>query len=116
MYEYDAIITYVYDGDTLTATIDLGFKIHIDGAKLRLANINTPEIRGGTEETKQAGRCSRDYVKQQVLGKLVRIRVLGRGKYGRYLVEVWLPNGSGVPGPESLNSELVRLGYAGTYE
>jgi micrococcal nuclease len=116
MYEYDAVITHVYDGDTLTATIDLGFKIHIDGAKLRLAYVNTPEIRGGTEETKQAGRRSRNYVKQRILGKKVRLRALGRGKYGRYLVEVWLPNGNDQPGPESLNSELVRLGYAGAYE
>ena len=116
MYEYNAVITHVYDGDTLTATIDLGFKIHIDGAKLRLANVDTPEIRGGTDEEKEAGRRSRDYVKQRILGKQIRIRALGRGKYGRYLVEIWLPNGDGDPGPESLNDELVRLGYAGAYE
>ena len=48
MYLYRATITSVYDGDTCTADVDIGFKVTVRGEKLRLARINAPEIRGGT--------------------------------------------------------------------
>ena len=44
-YEYRAIIIEVYDGDTVTADIDLGFNTWRMGEKLRLARINAPEVR-----------------------------------------------------------------------
>lgn len=44
-YTYQAKIISVYDGDTCTAVIDLGFRISFE-IKLRLAGINTPELRG----------------------------------------------------------------------
>ena len=48
------------DGDTVRVTIDLGFNVHhiID---VRIAGINTPEIRGGTPETKAAGRAAQAF-------------------------------------------------------
>ena len=52
MYEYRALITKVYDGDTLTAEVDLGFKMWAKKIKLRLVDINTPEIRSKNIEEK----------------------------------------------------------------
>ena len=115
MYTYNALVTSVYDGDTVTATIDLGFNISIVKAKLRLFGINTPEIRGGTEATKTAGRESRDYVKDKILGKTVRILSVGKGKYGRYLATIWPISEEGAVSEESLNDELIRLGLAEKY-
>jgi micrococcal nuclease len=49
MYEYKALIISVYDGDTVTALVDLGFFVKKE-AKLRLYGIDTPEIRGEERE------------------------------------------------------------------
>ena len=115
MYTYDAQILSVYDGDTVTATVDLGFKVSAIKVKLRLYGVNTPEIRGGTEATKLAARESRDYVKEQILGKRVRMKSLGKGKYGRYLSVLWPLDDNGDPLDESLNDALIRLGLAEPY-
>ena len=115
LYEYQAVITSVYDGDTATATVDLGFSILAVKIKLRFYGINTPEIRGGTEETKTAARKSRDYVKDKILNKTVRMKSVGKGKYGRYLTIIWPISDEGELATESLNDELIRLGLADPY-
>ena len=115
MYTYDAEVVSVYDGDTATATVDLGFKVSAIKVKLRFYGIDTAEIRGGTETTKLAAREARDYVKEKVLGKKVRMKSLGKGKYGRYLAIIWPVDDDGNVAEESLNDELVRLGLAKVY-
>ena len=49
LYFYKAKVTSVYDGDTITADIDLGLGVFVTGEKLRLSRINAPEIRGDEE-------------------------------------------------------------------
>ena len=41
MYEYKAQVVSVYDGDTLTVDIDLGFEVWLRKQKIRLAGIDT---------------------------------------------------------------------------
>ena len=53
-YKYKALITGVYDGDSITVDIDLGMNIWKKNVKLRLARVDTPEIRGIEKET---GNC-----------------------------------------------------------
>lgn len=115
LYTYDAVITSVYDGDTATANVDLGFGVSAIKVKLRFYGINTPEIRGGTDLTKEAARRSRDYVKDKILGKKVRIKSLGKGKYGRYLAIIWYFDEDGRLAPMDLNSELIKEGLAEVY-
>ena len=50
MYEYRAFVRKVYDGDTITVDIDLGFEVMLKNQKLRLYGINTPEVRGESRE------------------------------------------------------------------
>ncbi|MEM9214065.1 MAG: hypothetical protein AAGD25_06925 [Cyanobacteria bacterium P01_F01_bin.150] len=45
-YRYRAIATKIYDGDTITVDVDLGFHTWQKSIKLRLIGINTPELRG----------------------------------------------------------------------
>jgi micrococcal nuclease len=89
MYEYNAIITDVYDGDTFTFEVDLGFSIKVT-EKLRLYGINTPEVRGSD---KVFGKEVRDHVRDLILGKEVRIQVYKKGKFGRYVADVWFDSG-----------------------
>ena len=46
LYFYKANVTSVYDGDTITADIDLGLGVFIKKQKLRLSRIDAPELRG----------------------------------------------------------------------
>lgn len=91
LYTYRAKITAVYDGDTLTADIDLGFSVVLQGQTIRLARINAPEVRGSSAES---GIKSRDALRSQVLGKTVVLRTIkdSREKFGRWLGEIWVDN------------------------
>lgn len=89
IYTYKATVTSVYDGDTLTVDIDLGFSVVLRNIKLRLLGINTPELRGGTEKTKSYARAARDYVRERCLGKEIYVQSHKKGKYGRYLATIW---------------------------
>ena len=57
MYEYNANVVRVYDGDTVWADIDLGFDTWLKNHPIRLSGIDTPEVRGSEKE---AGIVSRD--------------------------------------------------------
>ena len=105
MYEYRANIISVYDGDTATADIDLGFEVWLRGQRLRLLNVDTPEVRG---KSKKEGIVSRDALRDRILGKEVIIKSDRRGKYGRWLVEIFLDD-------ENINSWLLNEGYAVPY-
>ncbi len=108
LYHYNARITAAYDGDTVTAEIDLGLKTVVTGEKLRLHRINAPEMRG---PEKVAGKASRDWLRDRILGKEVIIETFKdkRGKYGRYIAEIWLPENDGYT---NINDELVAQGHA----
>lgn len=101
MYNYKAEIISVYDGDTFTFKVDLGFSITIT-EKLRLYGVNTPEVRG---KEKLEGKRVRDYVRELILGRTVMIKVYKKGKYGRYIAKVILDD-------YDLSEHLVSLGMA----
>lgn len=109
LYNYRAKILSVYDGDTVRADIDLGFKTWITNEKLRLARINAPELRG---DDRDAGLAARDFLASQILDKDIILETLKdkQGKYGRYLAEIWVKN------PEgefiNMNDLLVQKGHA----
>ena len=110
LYTYKAKILSVYDGDTVTADIQLGFYVIAHKVKLRLYGINTPEIRGGTAETKKAGITARDWLREQILDKEVTVKSFGKGKYGRWLVDIYLNEDE-----TSLNQQLIDKGFAQSY-
>lgn len=109
LFQYRALVTAVYDGDTCTADIDLGLGIWVRGEKLRLHRINTPELTG---TDKPAGIRARDHLKSLVEGKSVLLQTIKdrREKYGRYLAEIWLEQAVGAP--LNVNDALVAAGHA----
>jgi len=90
MFRYKAKIIKVYDGDTFTFEVDLGFSVTIT-EKLRLHEIDTPELRG---EERAEGIKVRDYVIGLILNKEFEIQVYKKGKYGRYIADLFLEDGS----------------------
>ena len=54
MYRYDAEVVRVIDGDTIDVIVDLGFDVWIR-KRVRLAGINTPEVRTRDKKEKVKG-------------------------------------------------------------
>ena len=106
MYNYKAHIKDVYDGDTVTAVVDLGF-LHYQEMKLRLYGIDTPELRGPEREQ---GLVVRDILREKILDKEVEIHSYKdkQGKYGRYLATIILDG-------LDVNQWLVDNGHANVY-
>ena len=88
LYYYKAIITYVVDGDTYDALVDLGFSQYVM-MRFRLSKYNTPEVRG---EEREEGLRVKEKVKEMIEGKEVIIRSVKKGSFSRYLAEVWFEN------------------------
>ena len=109
LYFYKGVITGVYDGDTVTISLDLGMKIKRDGLKIRLYGIDSPELRG---KTLAKARESRDFLRSKVLGGDILVQTVRdkKGKYGRYLANIWVESSDG--SWQSVNDLMVSEGYA----
>ena len=108
LYHYNANVTDVYDGDTITVNIDLGLGTWIHGEKIRLARINAPEVSGAE---RPQGLESRDFLRGKINGKPIVIQTVKdkKGKYGRYIADVWYEeNGQWI----NASDELVSSGHA----
>ncbi len=107
-YKYKAYVTDVYDGDTITCDIDLGFGVVYKKQKIRLFGIDTPEIRG---DEREKGLISRDYLRNRILDKniILQTKKDKKGKYGRYLGVV-------IYDSIDINNELVEKELAKKYE
>ena len=109
-YRYHATVASIYDGDTFRADVDLGFSTWIKNVSFRMFGINTPEIRGGTDETKQAGYAARDRLRELMpIGSPILIESTKAGKYGRYLADVFRETDGGVV---HVNRVLLDEGHA----
>tara|TARA_Y100000004_G_scaffold80492_1_gene90482 strand:+ start:37 stop:372 length:336 start_codon:yes stop_codon:yes gene_type:complete len=94
MYEYNAKVDRVVDGDTVDFIVDLGFNINIK-IRTRLVGVDTPE-RGHEDWRKATEECARLLssvadVRNASIGHpehWVKIRTEKTGKYGRWLVDI----------------------------
>jgi micrococcal nuclease len=59
-FTYRARVERVVDGDTLIMQIDLGFHMTAK-VSVRLLGVDTPELRGGTDESKQRARNAKAF-------------------------------------------------------
>ena len=94
----EVFITSCYDGDTCTSST---------GEKIRLACIDTPELKGKRAEPAPV-KAARDYLKELVVGSKVTIRRITTDRYGRTVAELFV-NGSNV------QQQLVASGHASIY-
>jgi micrococcal nuclease len=86
-------ISYVCDGDTV---------IGKDGERYRLAEVDAPE------SLQTFGEESREFTKRHVLNKTIRIKIVSKDKYDRYICQVYV-NGLW------FNKMIVDSGYAHWY-
>jgi len=114
-YYYKAVVTDVYDGDSVTLDIDLGFNSWLKNQKVRLYGIDTPEIRG---DERGDGLISKARLVELIGGKEVVIESFKdkAGKYGRWIVTILLfDDSSGEPDWININQLLLNEGLAEVY-
>jgi len=94
-YEYAAELIKVVDGDTVDLRIDLGFYMSA-ALRFRLLGVDTPELRGGTDETKAKARVAKDFVLARLeAADQIRATTYKADSFGRWLADVeYLPPGS----------------------
>lgn len=114
MYEYHVkSITNVVDGDTIDVDIDLGFDITFS-SRVRMAGIDTPELRTTNKAEKVLGLEAKDYLKKKLKdAKSIIIKtekIDSSEKYGRILGWLYI-NGDTV----SVNDHMINDGYAWAY-
>ena len=88
-----------FDGDTCTTT---------EGEKIRLACIDTPELRGKKANPIPA-KAARDYLNDLVAGSTVTIRRITEDRYGRTVADL-------SKSPMNIQEHLVEKGFARIYE
>ena len=109
LYTYRAMVTSVYNGDTCSIDIDLGLRTWIHGEKIRLLRIDAPEMRG---EEREQGILSRDYLISLIQDQEIILQTIQdkKGKYGRYLGEIWVKDKNG--NHFNVNDKMVSEGCA----
>ena len=113
MYEYKAKCINVVDGDTIDVVIDLGFKTSIE-KRVRVAEIDTPELRRGTTESKRLGKIAADRVRELILGKDIVVQTVKlHGKFGRYIARVFFAHDDTTKA--NLGDVLIVEGHAVLY-
>ncbi len=113
--KYQAVILRWVDGDTVHLRVDLGQHVQVE-SHYRLARVDAPEtaLRAGvTPAEKQAGLALKArFTQEYAPGSEVWIATAKAGKYGRYLVEIWVPRGEEWI---NLNDWLLEEGLAKPY-
>ena len=80
----------VYDGDTITVASRLPFaNSPLYRFSVRLNGIDTPEIKGKTDDEKSVAVEARDTLSEMILHKNVVLKNVASEKYGRVLADVY---------------------------
>lgn len=103
-YRYAATVDRVIDGDTLVASVDLGFHVWLRNQTFRLLGVNAREL------TQPGGPEARDNL-AAIIGPTVTLTSIKPDKYGgRMLAIITLTDGT------DLSSLLVATGWAAAWD
>jgi micrococcal nuclease len=108
MYIYSISVNRVIDGDTISADIDLGFKIFLKDIRVRLANIDCPESRSRDTEERQFALKSKYFLSQLLTSKAITLESHGKDKFGRVLGILFADG-------EAVNTKMVEANHAVAY-
>lgn len=93
-YAVPAVVDYVLDGDTFAAHVLVADGVGVD-ARVRLSDVDTPEIHGACEREIQMALRARDRMADLLpVGSVVELRNIKDDKYlGRIDADVYLSDG-----------------------
>jgi hypothetical protein len=85
-------VVKVYDGDTITiaAKMPYNYESPMYRFSVRLNGIDTAEIKGKTNDEREAARLAKVALETLILHKQVSLRNIQTEKYGRILADVYL--------------------------
>lgn len=93
MYNYNAEVIRVVDGDTVELNIDLGFRMWMR-ANCRFYGVNAPELHSSIEEVREQAKKAKEFVESKLpAGSKVSILSKKLDKYGRPLVRIFYIDG-----------------------
>ena len=109
MFEYNAALIRVVDGDTVDFLCDLGHSVAIK-ERYRLYGINAPETRTRDRAEKKRGLEAKRWLIDRLTDKdiIIRTHKDKKGKFGRYLATIFIDG-------ENVNQEMVDKGLAVEY-
>ena len=112
IWTYRARFVRAVDGDTIEILVDLGLRVS-STIRVRVADINAPELRGAEKEL---GKAARDWVRDflsadgqgegESEGWLVIRTRKDKRSFNRYVADVWRADG------ENLQAATVEAGHA----
>ena len=107
-------ISKIIDGDSVSASINLGFDVQVTKS-IRLAGIDTPEVRTRDDEEKRYGLLAKSQLEKLCASadSLFLRCIEEKDKYGRVLAELWVRNGDT---DTCVNQWLCENHYAVPYE
>ena len=111
MFEYNATVTKVVDGDTIDAIVDLGFST-FKKVRIRMHGINAPESRTRDLEEKKKGLAAKARLIEMLEENKNEFILVshGVGKFGRCLGEIFLNKKE-----NSVNKQLIWEGHGTEY-
>ena len=111
MFEYNATVTKVVDGDTIDAMVDLGFGTW-KKVRIRMHGINAPESRTRNLEEKKKGLAAKARLIEMLKENENHFILIshGVGKFGRCLGEIYIKGHN-----TSLNKQLISEGHGAEY-
>jgi micrococcal nuclease len=111
MFEYNATVTKVVDGDTIDAMVDLGFGTW-KKVRIRMHGINAPESRTRNLEEKKKGLAAKARLIEMLEENENHFILIshGVGKFGRCLGEIYIKGHN-----TSLNKQLISEGHGTEY-
>ena len=99
-----------YDADTLTVNIPNIHPLIGHLAKIRVAHIDTPELRTKDVCEKKLAQTARDFVRKELLkAKRIDLNNIKKGKYFRVVSDVIIDG-------KNLGDILIKKGFAYPYE
>lgn len=109
----------VYDGDSCSILFnpikgdkgDLEDKKNLNKLKLRLTGIDTPEIKTKNEIEKKCAIEVRDWLRNEILYKKIKVEMFKFDKYGRTLCNIYNLDKS-----ICYNEEMIKKGFAIKYD
>ena len=111
MFEYNATVIKVVDGDTIDAMVDLGFGTW-KKVRIRMHGINAPESRTRNLEEKKKGLAAKARLIEMLKENENHFILVshGVGKFGRCLGEIYIKGHN-----TSLNKQLISEGHGTEY-
>ena len=111
MFEYNAKVIRVVDGDTIDAMVDLGFTT-FKKVRIRMHGINAPESRTRDLVEKEKGLAAKARLIEMLEESDNEFRLVshGVGKFGRCLGEIYLKGHA-----NSVNKQLIWEGHGTEY-